>query len=281
MTSLENHQSNNVTKLLLLGDAKSGKTTALVSLVEADYELFILDMDNLLDPLKEAILRRCPDKIGRVHFLTLRDKRKATVLGSVIDGRPKAFVSAVKLTDHWQDEDGDYGRPDGWGAGRILVLDSLSRFCDAAYDFRESIASVGRSGEKDGRAIYGDAQDAVESTLAHLTSPGFDTNVLVICHGQYMDQPDGTKKIFPQGVGQKLSPKIPQYFPVYIRFVNKAGKRTIQVESNSMIDLAVPGVDRLPKDMSTDDGLATIFAALRSSATPAPVKPKSLTLRRA
>ena len=43
------------------------------------------------------------------------------------------------------------------------------------------------------------------------TNRGFDTgtNVIVIAHGTYLDLPDGTKKIFPQGVGQKLSPKIP------------------------------------------------------------------------
>ena len=34
----------------------------------------------------------------------------------------------------------------------------------------------------------------------------FATNLIVIAHGTYMDLPDGTTKIFPQGVGQKLSP---------------------------------------------------------------------------
>lgn len=278
MPSLKDHQSNSYTKLLLLGDAKSGKTTSLVSLVAAGYKLRILDLDNLLDPLKEAILSRCPELIGNVEFATLRDKRKAGSQGPIIAGTPTAFVSTVKLIDHWKEGDTDLGRPTEWANDCILVLDSFSRFCDAAYDFRESIASVGKSGEKDGRAVYGDAQDAVESTLAHLTSASFTCNVIVICHGQYMDLPDGTKKLFPQGVGQKLSPKIPQYFPVYIRYVNKAGKRTIQLESNSLIDLAFPKPDAL-RDLSTDDGLAQIFAALRAPPTPA-VKPKSLTLAR-
>lgn len=278
MPSLAQHQSNSYTKLLLLGDAKSGKTTSLVSLVAAGYRLRILDLDNLLDPLKEAILARCPDKIGNVEFATLRDKRKAGAQGPVIDGVPKAFVSAVKLIDHWKEGETDLGRPTEWGTDCILVLDSFSRFCDAAYDFRDSIASVGKSGEKDGRAVYGDAQDAVESTLAHITSASYTCNVIVICHGQYMDLPDGTKKLFPQGVGQKLSPKIPQYFPVYIRYVNKAGKRSIQLESSALIDLAFPKPNAL-KDLSTDNGLAEIFAALRASPTPV-AKPKSLTLAR-
>lgn len=264
MTSLKDHQSNEFSKVLLLGDAKSGKTTGLGSLVAAGYKLRILDMDNLLDPLKEWILSHCPDKIENVEFRTLRDKRKSTPMGSVIDGTPRAFVEAVRMMDRWKYDDVDLGKPAEWGGDCILVLDSLSRFCDAAYDFREMMTPVGRTGERDGRAIYGDAQDAIEATLAHLTSDTFRTNVIVVCHGQYMEMPDGTKKIFPQGVGQKLSPKIPQYFPVYIRFINKAGKRSIQLESNSMIDLAFPKPDALTA-LSTDDGLARIFSTLRSA----------------
>lgn len=280
MPSLASHQSNQFTKLLLLGDAKSGKTTSLVSLVEAGYKLRILDMDNLLDPLKEAILARCPDKLTNVEYVTLRDKRKAGAGGLVIDGMPKAFMSAVKMIDNWKDGETDLGKPAEWGPECILVLDSLSRFCDAAFDFRDMLTPVGKSGDKDGRATFWDAQKAVESSLAHITSENFRTNVIVICHGQYIDLPDKTTRIFPQGIGQKLSPKIPSYFPVYVRYVNKSGKRSVQLESNAMIDLAFPKPDAL-RDLSTNDGLAKIFATLRSSATPTPVKPKSLTLRRA
>jgi hypothetical protein len=275
LPSLSNHQSNDVTKVLLLGDAKSGKTTSLVSLVEAGYKLRILDFDNLLDPLKQAILDACPDKLSNVEYVTLRDKRKASATGSVIDGQPKAFITGVKMIDHWKDGDTDLGKPAEWDKDCILVIDSLSRLCDAAYDFRESIASRGKSGEVDGRAVYGDAQDAIESLLAHITTSTFRTNLIVICHGQSMELPDG-KKIFPQGVGQKLSPKIPQYFPVYIRVVNKAGKRSFQITSSSLIDLAYPKPSAIHDDLSTDDGLAKLFASLRAS----PAKPKSLTLRR-
>lgn len=276
MPSLAKHQSNSFTKLLLLGDAKSGKTTSLVSLVAADYELFIIDMDNLLDPLKEAILSRCPDKIGNVHFITLRDKYKAGAEGMAIEGVAKAFVAAVKLIDHWKDSEEDFGKPAEWGSKRILVLDSLSRFCDAAYDFRESMTK-----NNDGRAIYKDSQDAVESALAHLTSENFRTNVIVICHGQYIELPDKSTRLFPQGVGKALSPKIPSYFPVYVRFVNKAGKRSIQVESSNIIDLAIPGLEAHPelKALSTDDGLAKIFATLRETTAPV-AKPQAVTLRR-
>lgn len=289
MPSLTNHQSNAYTKLLLLGDAKSGKTGSLVSLVKAGYNLRILDFDNLLDILKYKILEECPDRLGSVEFRTVRDRYKAEAQGSVIDGKPSAWVTAIKMLDNWKytDDDGneiDLGKPALWGADTILVIDSLSRLCDAAYDFHESIIPRGKRGDFDGRAVYGNAQDDVEKVLAMLTSRSFATNLIVIAHGTYMDLPDGSKKIFPQGVGQKLSPKIPQYFPNYIRYKNAAGKRTIQLTSDPMIDLATtnPGAFE-GKTLPIETGLAEFFAALRggpAKSESAPQKPTSLTLKR-
>jgi hypothetical protein len=270
MPSLADHHSSSVTKLLLLGDAKSGKTTSLASLVAAGYKLRILDMDNLLDGLKERVLKECPEKIANVDFVTLRDKYKSGPTGPMLDGPAKAFIDAMKLLDNWP----DLGKPKEWGADTILILDSLSRLCDAAFAYHTSIAGP----KTDGRAIFFDAQRAVEMVLANLTSATFDTNVIVICHGVYQELPDGTTKIFPSGLGQKLSPKIPSYFPVYVRYRNKAGKRTIQIEGDSMIDLAMPKLGGfVNKELPIDTGLATIFQTLHAT----PAKPKSVTLRRA
>lgn len=284
MPSLANHQSNSYTKLLLLGDAKSGKTGSLVSLVKAGYRLRILDLDNLLDILKYKVLEECPENLANVEFRSVRDKYKATPGGTMIDGKPKAWTDSIKLLNNWKytDESGeeiDYGNPANWGPDTILVIDSLSRWCDAAYDFHEAMIPRGKSGDYDGRAVYGNAQDDVEKQLAMLMSDSIKTNVIVIAHGTYMDLPDGTKKIFPQGVGQKLSLKIPQYFPNYIRYKNKAGKRTIQVESDAMIDLANTRPNTLNKELPIETGLAEFFSALRD----APVKndkPESVTLIR-
>lgn len=281
MPTLDQHQSNDYTKLLLIGDAKSGKTGSLVSLVKAGYKLRILDMDNLLDVLSYMIQKHCPDKITNVEFRTLRDKRKASPLGPVIDGTPKAFMDAVKMLDRWKykDDNGneiDLGAPSQWGPDCILVLDSLSRFCDAAYDFREPLTPRGKSGEFDGRAVYGDAQDAVENVLAMLTSKTFATNVIVIAHVLYQDQPDGSKKGFPQGVGQKLSPKIPQYFPSVVLFSNKGGTRTIQTNSSPLIDLANPKPFAMQPSYGIEEGLAQFFAVLRD-----PPKQPKLQLKRA
>lgn len=282
MPSLAQHQSNEFTKVLFLGDSKSGKTTALWSLVRAGYKLRILDFDNLLDALKERLLVECPKQLDSVEFRTLRDNYKPGAAGMVIDGVAKAFMNAMKMLDNWKYDETDLGKPKEWGGDTILVIDSLSRLCDAAYDYHLQMQKPGKSGEIDGRAVYGQAQDAIEMVLSNLTSDTFKTNVIVICHGQFMELGDSTK-IYPQGVGQKLSPKIPQYFPVYIRLKNIAGRRTLQLESDAVIDLAMPSKLK-EKSLPADDGLATIFETLRGKPVPAApqavARPKAVVLQR-
>lgn len=276
MTSLAAHKAKTYRKLLLLGDAKVGKTTSLVSLVSAGFKLRILDMDNLLDSFAAFVRKECPDKADNVDFRTIRDVRKMTNAGPVIVGVPKAFPAAIKMLDSWKYDDIDLGIPGNWGHDSILVLDSLSRFCDAAYDWCEAMVPKGKDGKFDGRAVYGNAQDAVENVLATLTSDAFETNVIVICHGLYQERDDGTTKIFPQGVGQKLSPKIPQYFPAFVRYINKGGKRTIELKSSPMIDLANPEPFNLPETLPMETGLAAIFQGL----IPKPAITKLTTVRK-
>jgi hypothetical protein len=268
MTSLTNHQSNEFTKLISVGDGMTGKTGSLVSLVKAGYKLRILDLDNKLGVLKSYVLKECPDKANNVEFRPLRDKRKATSEGFVIEGQPKAFVDAVKMLDNWKYKDIsgteiDYGKPSEWGPDCILVIDSLSRLCDSCYDWREPLTPRGKGGEYDGRAVYGDSQDAIESLIAGLTSSNYGTNVIITAHIMYMPIQDGTTKGFPQAVGQKLSARIPQYFPTMIRYINKGGKRTITTESTNLIDLASERPDALAASYPIETGLADIFKVLR------------------
>lgn len=282
MPKLSDHQSNEYTKLLMAGDAMSGKTGALVSLVKAGFKLRVLDFDNKLDILKMMVKRECPELLDNVEYVTLRDKFKAGPLGHVLDGKPTAFPMAMKLLDHWKYDDTDLGKPKEWGPECILVIDSLSRMCDAAYTFNEAVMPVKLSA--DPRAVYGAAQDASENVLAGITAEGFETNVIVIAHVQYVELPDGTTKGFPQGVGQKLSPKIPQYFPSYVLFQNKGGKRKFVTTSTALVDLANPAPFTVEKEYSIETGLAELFAVLRE--TPAEpivktvVRPQALTLKR-
>lgn len=286
MPSLANHQSNDFVKLLLTGDSGSGKSGALASLVAAGYHLRILDMDNGLDPLKTFVNRESPDLLNRVEYITLRDNYKTTNTGVKVD-KPKAFVAAMKMLDAWKYDDAgtpvDLGSPASWGPDYILVLDSLSFFSDAAFDWAESMNPTA----KDPRQWFYSAQQAVESALALLTSGSFRTNVIVSAHVRYTTGDDGANKGYPNAIGSALGPTIPRYFNHWAQCSNKAGKRTIQTAATAMFDLKNTKPFEMDKSYDLSDGLAKFFAVLRQPpATIAPTaptavaKPKAVTLKR-
>src|SRR4051794_20704408 len=130
MPNLKDHQSSNFTKLLLIGDSGSGKTGALTSLVASGYKLRIWDFDNGLDPLVQHVRRSAVDKLGNIEYNTLRDRKKSSPIGPVIDGPPKAFINSLQLFDKWSDG----SKPSEWGKDYIAVIDSLTFMGDAAED---------------------------------------------------------------------------------------------------------------------------------------------------
>ena len=267
MPSLANHKGSTLVKLLAMGDSKSRKTSSLASLIRAGYRLRILDLDNLLGPLRTIVMKECPDKIDNIEYRTLRDVREASPVGPMIKGKPTAYVQAINMLDIWKykDDEGneiDLGKPSDWGPDCVLVVDSLSRLCDAAYDFRLPLAVKGKGGDIDLRAVYGDAQDAIENNVANLTSESFNTNVIIIAHLTYQTTPEGIKA-YPQGVGQKLSPKIPQYFPNVMWYTHKGGKYVIKTNSTPLVDLAHTAPFEMGNEYDTGDGLAKIFEVLR------------------
>lgn len=263
MPNLSEHQSAKITKLLLMGDSGTGKTGALISLVKDGYKLRVLDMDNGLDILVNLIRRECPDRLGNVSYQTYRDKRRATPMGPVIDGTPSAFVKAINALDKWPD---DNSVPGEWGAEYILVVDSLTLLSNAAMDWSEAFkVTRGKDGKADGRAIYFEAQKALENMLALLTSESFGANVIVISHINYIDMDAGTKKGFPLTAGQALSPKIPAYFNSIALCERSGGaiKPTIRTVSTTMIDLKNPASFSMAASLPVDTALADFFRTVR------------------
>jgi AAA domain len=265
MPSLESHQSSDYTKLLLIGDSKSGKTGALASLAIEGYKLRILDYDNGLDSLAAVLRNSAPKAMANVEFKTLRDKLVSTPLGTIVDGTPTAFIDGIRMLDRWKYGEVDLGKPAEWGKDTILVLDSFTFMSDAAFRFREPLVPRSRDGKYDVRAVYKDSQDAVENVLALLTSETFRSNVIVISHVRYVDNPDGTKKGYPTAVGSALSPQIPRYFnSVALAQTGPGGKRQIQTTATAMIDLANPASFKMLPTLPIETGLATFLQTLRS-----------------
>lgn len=250
MPTLNEHQSDEFTKLLYLGDSGSGKTGSLASLLDAGYSFRILDMDNGLDSLK-AFGKR--EHFSRVEFVTIRDKYKSSKAGPKIDGTPKAFVEAMDILTEWSAiEDPKC----------ILVLDSLSALGRAAYAWANNMNPTA----KDKRQVYGAGMNAVEDVLAMLTGESFRMNVIVITHVKYDDGDEGTGKGFANALGKALGPVIPRYFNTML-MAEKSGsgdniRRKIKTMPTNLVDLKIP-VPGIAKELPLETGMATIFAALR------------------
>jgi hypothetical protein len=270
MPPLSQHQSNKITKLLLIGDSGTGKTGALASLVAEGYKLRILDMDNGLDSLTQQCKKRNLD-MSKIDFRTLRDKLRSTPAGPVIDGQPKAFVEAVTMLDNWKyQHEGqtiDLGKPESWGDDTVLVIDSLTFLSNAAMAWASVVKVPHGARGQDGRAVYGEAQKALEHVLSLLTSEHFRANVVVISHIAYIDRDDGTRKGYPMATGQSLSPKIPAYFNS-VALCESQGtganvRRTIRTAPTSMIDLKNPASFRMAEQLPIESALADFFKTVK------------------
>jgi len=266
MPSLDQLNARPFTRVLILGDSGSGKTGCQASLVKAGYDLFLLDMDNGWEPLANAVKETCPERLSSVQVETFRDKMQSGPFGPAFEGIPSAYVGATKLLDKW----GEFGPPSRFGPERILSLDSLTHFSNAALNYQFAMnPSAGQKGGPDPRTLYGAAQQGIEKIFNWLTADWFQTNVIVTAHIQFTEMLDGKLRGMPISAGQALSPKIPTYFNTILLCRSEpGGRRFIHTVGDAMIDLKSPV--KLENKYPIDTGLATIFEILKGQATCAP-----------
>jgi len=258
---LTDRQKSPFAKILYIGDSSTGKTGSLVSLAEAGYNLRILDMDNGVDSLAAFAKASDPKLLDKIDYLTFRDNFKVDALkGLSVDGRPKAYVDALKALNKWDDGT----EPAKWGPDTIFVLDSLTAFSRAAFLWAQGM----NPGAKDPRQWYGTAQDSVKTALELLTSAAFETNVIVISHVTLVERPDGSMKGYASSIGKALGPEIPKYFNTMLlaetRGTGEKVQRTIQTLPTTLVDLKNPVPFKLDKALPLGTGLATVFEALKN-----------------
>lgn len=272
MPSLANYASARPIKALYLGDPASGKTGSLTSLVAAGFKLRIYDLDNLLEPLFQFVMRECPDKAQNIVFQTLTDSIKAqeqltTMIGGGLrvmpatDGTPTAFRNLMKQLDHWKTKDEDLGKPADWETDTIVVIDTLSALSRAAFRFVQSMNPMC----KDERQYYGAAQELIRNVLALLFSEKFHPNVMVLAHINYDKNHLDVMKGFPKHIGNAMQTEIGSYFNCIFLAESIDGKRRqIRTNSTGIVDLKNPVSFRVPETLPLETGLATIFKAVRN-----------------
>lgn len=253
---MTDHESNTLSKLLIVGDSGSGKTGALSSLVDADYNIRVLDFDNGLSVLKGYV--RDKSKLANVHYLTLRDELQL-VGGKMVVKKANACQRALEALDKGGDLWGvDSGIPplQQWTPRDVLVVDSLALMGRSALLMVMQADGAGMKNPE--IQHYGAAMEMLERFIGQVTSAAINCNVVVNTH---LYTPNNSVRPAPDALGDKLGPKIPKYFDNMISLSITANERTFKTKKDGLLPLktSIPLKDTYP--LST--GLADIFKALQ------------------
>jgi len=259
MPSLDNHASSEFVKMLFIGSSGTGKTGALISLVEAGYKLRIIDLDNGLAALKNFIAEKFPEKLKTVQYETRRDIYKAGPMGTRVVPPPRAYIECCKLMDKWTDG----SNPSEWGKEYVLVLDSMTQLGRAAFEWAKALDPMNKQPQN----WYREAQNAVSNTIAGLTSEVTKTNVIIISHVDIIEDKSGVIKGFASTIGSALGPKIPTYFDTFLLMESIGSgsnvRRTIKTTPTGLIDVKNPAPMRIEATYPLETGLAKIFEKLK------------------
>lgn len=277
MPKILQHQSAEVTKMLLIGDSGTGKTGALYSLAKAGYNLRILDLDNGADVLLNLARAGDAATADRIVFETVTEKMKTLNGKPIVDGTPKQLATALNLLDHWKMpetktpegetlEAYDLGKLSAWTPQDILVLDSLTLLSAAAM--RYVLSMNGRLNQAPQQGDWGQAMQLIEDLLALLYSTSIRCNVIVISHITYIGGDENSPgRGYPNTLGQKLPPKVGRYFnsivQAKVKGAGPAAKRVLITQPEGFIDLKNPAPLLMPRELPLEDGLARFFQIVR------------------
>lgn len=246
-------------RLLYIGNSGAGKSGSLISLLEAGYNIRMLDMDNNSDSLVQLCHHKNPALLEKLDIISLRDKFRASQMtGLEVKGQPRAYVDMLKYLEKWDDGSSF----ETLGDKDIFVLDTLTSAGRAAFHWAKGMNPT----SKDPRQWYAQAQDSLKTLLELLTSPEIKCHVMVLSHIDLIEMPDGGMKGFASSLGKALGPQIAKVFPTLImaetRGNGKNVKRTISTTPTALIDLKNPRPFDVAETYPLETGLAEIFAKL-------------------
>lgn len=216
-------------KILLLGESGSGKTYSLRSLVEDNFDLFVLQTEpggTVLADLPEEhyhyhyIAPACPswdamlDSARKINTLSLSSLAK---MEGINKGEYSQWMEVIQTLHNFKcdgcgKEFGDVGT---WKSDRVLAIDSLSGLNIMAMDL-----VVGSKPMKS-MADWGIAMDNLQRLIIQLTS-AVKCHVVVTAHLEpERDEVTGRVLNMPSTLGRKLGPLIPRFFDDTINTVRE------------------------------------------------------------
>jgi AAA domain len=227
------------TKTLLLGPPGSGKTTSLVTFIEAGLDLFVIGTDpgfeeSLLDAMER---RKLP--LEKLHYNYVAPasnsweilKDQARKIGMMSYDNLSQLKSASKteftqflellnaLADFKDQRTGErFGPVDYFPEHYALAIDSLSGINVMAMDMMQGAKPTAHQGE------WGVAMVAEEKLILKLTS---DLKCFLVITAHVDKEPDsltGIPVMMVGALGKKLAPKLPRTFSDVILAVKEGAK---------------------------------------------------------
>lgn len=213
----------NFQRILYVGDSGTGKTGSLARLLRS-HRLRFIDFDNgtaiIRAVAKHEGIELAP---GQLEVVSLRDSGKRNPRNPIQVMKPTAAVEMAKVLEKWPTDD---STPADWGEDTILVVDSLTRWGDAAFNWAVSMDPT----SNEPRRWYSQAQQMIKSMLSLMTSSAFGAHVIVVSHVQYAEFDNTGKEVRkagPTAVGNALAAAIPSFFADYWLARLKGSRRVI------------------------------------------------------
>lgn len=269
-------------KMLLLGESGSGKTGALASLLDAGYNVRMIDLDNGADALVNLVTSpKSPynkDSVKRLSYRTLTEPMR-NVGGRLVPAKATVWQKSIEMLTNWKAEEPqplEAGNVNEWTPNDVLVIDSLGSLGTAAKNFHLQLngALISVRTQNEWRRDIGAAQQYLESMLQMLYDTSVRCNVLVTSHVTY-SKADGTMPSdgelnaqlfgFPAAIGRAIVPRIPRYFNHMLLAEKIPGSemRQIFTKTHGNINLKSGAPLNVVASYKIETGLADYFKAVR------------------
>lgn len=249
-------------KAALIGEAGTGKTHALHTLIDAGLEVFALltepCMDVIADIPKEKLhwhylspstaswtaMEDSARKINTMAFKAL------TELPHVNRGEHAEYLQLMSLCDNFIDQrtGKSYGSVDSFTTNQVLWIDSWSGISYMAMNLIAGSKPVRHPGD------YGVSMDNLERFAIRLTQ-NLWCHVVIVCHpAREKDELTGGTATMIDTLGQKLAPKLPKLFTDIIN--------TTRTESKFYWSTITPNMTLKARNLAWDDNIPPTFEPL-------------------
>ena len=213
---------------LLIGPPGSGKTTSLVTYIEAGLELFVVVTDpNGEEALIDAMIqRKLPMEMLHWSYIPPASPSWDTLMqaANTISDLSYEAISKIKagvrkedcrqwldllsvLSNFKCERTGEsYGPVDNFGPDRALAIDTLSGLSRMSFDLMVGMKPIAHQGE------YGIAMMNIERLVLKFCA---DLKCFRCLNGHIEREPDiitGAPKTMVSALGRKLAPKLPKDF---------------------------------------------------------------------